>query len=67
MPHLAWQQILVSLTLVVESLAVGAVQFRILAAGTTVSTLVAVWQLSKQTTVEGIWSIGIVSLLSIDC
>lgn len=62
MPHLAWQQILVSLTLVVESLAVGANQFRILAAGTSLSTLLAVWQISKQTTVEGIWSIGIVSL-----
>jgi putative MATE family efflux protein len=62
MPHLAWQQILVSLTLVVESLAVGANQFRILAAGTALSTFAAVWQISKQTTVEGIWSIGIVSL-----
>lgn len=62
MPHLAWQQILVSLTLVVESLAVGANQFRILATGTALSTFFAVWQISKQTTVEGIWSMGIVSL-----
>jgi putative MATE family efflux protein len=62
MPHLAWQQILVSLTLVTESLAVGATQFRILAIGTALSTLLAVWQISKQTTVEGIWAFGIVSL-----
>jgi len=62
MPHLAWQQILVSLTLVVEGLAVGANQFRVLAFGTALSTVVAVWQIGKQTTVEGIWSVGIVSL-----
>ena len=62
MPCLAWQQILVSLTLVTESLAVGATQFRTLAIGTTLSTILSVWQISKQTTVEGIWSFGIVSL-----
>jgi putative MATE family efflux protein len=64
MPHLAWQQILVSLTLVVESLAVGAIQFRTLAIGTALSTIAAVWQISRQTTVEGIWSFGIVSLFA---
>ena len=62
MPCLAWQQILVSLTLVTESLAVGATQFRTLAIGTALSTIFSVWQISKQTTVEGIWSFGIVSL-----
>jgi putative MATE family efflux protein len=61
-PHLAWQQILVSLTLMVESLAVGANQFRTLAVGTAVSTLVAVYAISQQATVEGIWSYGIVAL-----
>jgi putative MATE family efflux protein len=64
MPHLAWQQILVSLTLVTESLAVGAIQFRTLAIGTALSTVAAIWQISKQTTVEGIWSYGIVSLFA---
>jgi putative MATE family efflux protein len=64
MPHLAWQQILVSLTLVTESLAVGATQFGILATGTAFSTIIAMWQISKQTTVEGIWSFGIVSLFA---
>jgi putative MATE family efflux protein len=62
MPCLAWQQILVSLTLVTESLAVGVTQFRTLAIGTALSTMLSVWQISKQTTVEGIWSFGIVSL-----
>ena len=62
MPCLAWQQILVSLTLVTESLAVGMTQFRTLAIGTALSTILSVWQISKQSTVEGIWSFGIVSL-----
>jgi putative MATE family efflux protein len=62
MPALAWQQILVSLTLVMESLAVGATQFRTLAIGTCFSTIAAIWQISRQNTVEGIWSFGIVSL-----
>jgi MATE family multidrug resistance protein len=62
MPCLAWQQILVSLTLVTESLAVGVTQFRTLAIGTALSTILSTWQISKQTTVEGIWSFGIVSL-----
>lgn len=62
MPCLAWQQILVSLTLVAESLAVGMTQFRTLAIGTALSTILSVWQISMQTTVEGIWSFGIVSL-----
>jgi MATE family multidrug resistance protein len=61
-PHLAAQQLLVSLTLVVESLAVGANQFRILAAGTAMSTAIAMDRISRQTSIEGIWSIGIVSL-----
>lgn len=64
MPCLAWQQILVSLTLVTESLAVGATQFRTLAIGTVLSTILSAWQISKQTTVEGIWSFGIVSLFA---
>ena len=64
MPHLALQQILVSLTLVIESLAVGGNQFRILAAGTMWTTVVAVWQISQQNSVHGIWGVGIVTLFS---
>ena len=62
MPKLALQQILVSLTLVMESLAIGANQFRNLAVGTALSTVMAVTLLARQTTVEGLWGVGIVSL-----
>lgn len=61
-PQLAWQQILVSLTLMLESLAVGSNQFGALAVGTAVSTLIAINTISKQATVEGIWCHGIVAL-----
>jgi hypothetical protein len=64
MPPLAFQQLLVSLTLVTESLAIGASQFSTLAAGTTVATIASVYQLSRQTTVEGIWNVGIVTLFA---
>lgn len=64
MPHLATQQILVSLTLVVESLAAGANQFGLLAAGTAISTVAAVWQIGLQTSVDGIWSLGITTLFA---
>lgn len=62
MPVLAFQQVLVSVTLVVESLAVGASQFKTLALGTTFATVVSIWQLAQQTSVEGIWNSGIVTL-----
>jgi putative MATE family efflux protein len=62
MPHLAWQQLLVSLTLVTESLAIGGNQFQLLAFGTTVSTILAMSQLQQATTVVEIWSRGIVTL-----
>ena len=64
MPILAWQQILVSTTLIVESLAVGASQFKVLALGTTISAMASVWQLSQCKTVQGIWSTGIVTLFA---
>jgi Na+-driven multidrug efflux pump len=64
LPHLAWQQILVSLTLVIESLAIGGSQFRLLAIGTTFSTVFAIAQLRQATTVVDIWSRGIVSLFA---
>lgn len=62
MPHLAAQQILISLTLVVESLAAGAHEFNLLAFGTTLSTLLAMHRLRQATNVLSIWSNGIVTL-----
>lgn len=62
MPQLAWQQILVSLTLVSEALAIGGNQFQLLAFGTTVSTVLAMWQLQQAPNVVAIWSKGIVTL-----
>jgi MATE family multidrug resistance protein len=64
MPHLAWQQLLVSLTLVTESLAIGGNQFQLLAFGTTVSTVLAMAQLQQATTVVDIWRKGIVTLFA---
>jgi len=64
LPHLAWQQVLVSLTLVTEGLAIGGTQFCLLAIGTTFSTLFAISQLRQATTVVDIWSRGIVSLFA---
>lgn len=64
MPQLAWQQLLVSLTLVTESLAVGGNQFRILAFGTTLSTIISMWQLKQATSVVAVWSKGIVALFA---
>ena len=62
MPSLAWQQVLVSLTLVLESLAIGGNQFQLLAMGTTLSTLLSMWQLQQAKNVVAIWSRGIVAL-----
>ncbi|KAL3941371.1 MAG: hypothetical protein SGBAC_004256 [Bacillariaceae sp.] len=62
MPQVAWQQLLVSLTLVTEALAVGGNQFKLLATGTTISTVVSMWQLRQATDVATLWSRGIVSL-----
>ena len=62
MPQVAWQQLLVSMTLVTESLAVGGNQFKLLAIGTTISTIISMWQLRQATDVVTIWSRGIVSL-----
>ena len=64
MPHLASQQVIVSLTLVIESLAAGANQFTILAVGTAISTVAALWQLSQQVSVDGIWFLGIGTLFA---
>lgn len=52
------------MTLVVESIAAGGQQFSILAWGTALSTLAAVRQIRVATTVEDIWSRGIVLLFA---
>eukprot|EP00934_Nitzschia_sp_Nitz4_P007232 Nitzschia sp. Nitz4//NODE_159_length_47236_cov_74.723851//14302//15858//NITZ4_additional_000006-RA//1//CDS//3329531737//7222//frame0 len=64
MPQLAWQQLLVSLTLVIESLATGGTQFQILAGGTTMATVLAMWQLRNAHDIVSIWSKGIVTLFA---
>lgn len=64
MPHLAAQQVLISVTLVMEAMAAGANQFNLLAAGTTLSTIVAVSRLREATNVMSIWSRGIVTLFA---
>lgn len=56
LPHLAFQQLLVSLVLILEGLAIGGNQFRYMATGTAASMLVGVYQLSQATTVVDIWS-----------
>ena len=65
MGPLSLQQVLVSLTLVMESLAIGASQFNILALGSVLSSVAAVYQLSQQTSVQTIWSKGIVTLFAV--
>eukprot|EP00339_Tiarina_fusa_P001659 CAMPEP_0117035076 /NCGR_PEP_ID=MMETSP0472-20121206/24933_1 /TAXON_ID=693140 ORGANISM="Tiarina fusus, Strain LIS" /NCGR_SAMPLE_ID=MMETSP0472 /ASSEMBLY_ACC=CAM_ASM_000603 /LENGTH=549 /DNA_ID=CAMNT_0004744437 /DNA_START=150 /DNA_END=1799 /DNA_ORIENTATION=- len=55
LPHLAVQQTVVSLTLILEGLAIGGNQFRYMAAGTAVSTAVGVAALCRATSVVGIW------------
>lgn len=64
LPHVAGQMLLVSLTLVIESLAVGGKQFRTLAVGTALSTVWSMSQIQGATTVVGIWSRGIVGLFA---
>ena len=61
-PYLAWQQILISLTLTFESLAIGASKFNLIAIGTAISTVVAIKILAGARTVVDIWSGGIVAL-----
>ena len=61
-PHLAWQQVLISLTLVAESLAIGGSKFNLIAVGTAISTVVAVKILNGARNIVDIWSGGIVAL-----
>ena len=64
MPTLAWQQLLVSMTLVIEGLAVGGHQFKIMAFGTTISTVLAMSQLQHATDIVSIWAKGINTLFA---
>jgi Na+-driven multidrug efflux pump len=59
MPHMAIQQVLISLTLVVEALAAGGQQFSLLAWGTLASTVLSVQQIQISGSVEEIWFRGI--------
>ena len=65
MSPLALQQTLVSTTLVVESLAIGANQFQILGVGSVVSTVASIYVSSQQATVQGIWAAGITTLFAV--
>mmetsp|Transcript_47996 Transcript_47996/g.72609 ORF Transcript_47996/g.72609 Transcript_47996/m.72609 type:complete len:304 (+) Transcript_47996:955-1866(+) len=62
LPHVSRQQILVSLTLVWESLVIGGGYFTLLACGTLSSSLLAVWKIGLAGSIEEIWSGGIVVL-----
>lgn len=64
MPTLTLQLILVSLTLVVEGLAVGGHQFQIMGLGTTISTILAMSQLRQATDLVTIWGRGINTLFA---
>eukprot|EP00980_Cylindrotheca_fusiformis_P017780 scaffold5605_cov128-Cylindrotheca_fusiformis.AAC.21 len=59
LPHLAFQQTLVSLALILEGLAIGGNQFRYMAAGTTVATAAGIFQMMKATSVVDIWSTAV--------
>ena len=59
-PHLAIQQTVVSVVLILEGLAIGAGnQFRYMAIGTALSTTGGVYQLMRATDVVGIWSLAV--------
>ena len=64
MPTLALQLILVSMTLVVEGLAVGGHQFQIMGFGTVISTVLAMSQLRQATDIVSIWGKGINTLFA---
>lgn len=62
LPHVAAQMTLVSVTLVMEALAIGGGRFKWLAGGTTVSSVIAMVKLRGAVDLVGIWSGGIVAL-----
>ena len=59
LPHIAIQQTIVSIVLVLEGLAVGGNQFRFTAGGTAFATAIGVWQLLKATSVFDIWATAV--------
>jgi putative MATE family efflux protein len=59
LPHLAIQQTIVSLCLVLEGLAIGGNQFRSMASGTAVATAAGLWQMSRATSVLDIWATAV--------
>jgi len=65
LPHLAIQQALVSIVLVLEGLAIGGNQFRFTAGGTAFATAVGVWQLLQATSVVDIWATAVNSFFGI--
>jgi len=67
MPHLVFQQLLVSFTLILEGLALGGNQFRYMAAGMSVATAFGVNQLLKATSVVGIWATAVNTFFGCRC
>ena len=61
-PHLAWQQLLVSVTLFAESMAAGGKKFKLLAVGSAISTFISMTIIRGAESIVGIWSQGIVAL-----
>ena len=59
LPYLAIQQTMVSITLILEGLAVGGNQFRYMATGTTAATFFGIKSLLKATSVVDIWSTAV--------
>lgn len=59
LPHLAVQQTIVSLCLVLEGLAIGGSQFRFMASGTAAATVAGLWQMTKATSVIDIWAYAV--------
>ncbi|KAL3921848.1 MAG: hypothetical protein SGILL_002531 [Bacillariaceae sp.] len=56
LPHLALQQTIVSMCLVLEGLAIGGNQFKFTAAGTALSTAVGLWKMTQASSVVDIWA-----------
>jgi len=59
LPHLAIQQTIVSLCLVLEGLAIGGNEFRFMASGTAVATMAGLWQMFRATSVLDLWAISV--------
>ena len=59
LPHLAIQQTIVSLCLVLEGLAIGGNQFRFMASGTAVATAAGLFQMFRATSVLDIWATAV--------